>query len=47
VLASKLLGFLLLFTPDLSWIILICGGFAGVWAFLRTGLILRTLHKDS
>jgi CubicO group peptidase (beta-lactamase class C family) len=45
VLVSKLLGFLQLFTPDLSWIILICGGFAGIWTFLRTGLILATLQK--
>lgn len=39
LLASKLLGFMLLFAPDFSWIALICGGFAGLWSFLRTGLI--------
>ena len=45
--ASGLLRFLLLFMPDLSWLALICGGFAGIWTFLRTGLILRTLRKPS
>jgi hypothetical protein len=43
LLGSKMLGFLLLFAPDFSWIALISGGFAGIWAFLRTGLILKTL----
>ena len=38
-------GFWLLFMPDFSWIALVCGSFAGVWAFLRTGLVLRTLHN--
>ena len=37
-----MLGYLRLFMPDVSWIALICGGFAGMWTFLRTGLILRT-----
>ena len=45
LLASKMLGFVLLFAPDFAWIALICGGFAGIWAFLRTGLILQTLQK--
>ncbi|MBN1219504.1 MAG: beta-lactamase family protein, partial [Anaerolineae bacterium] len=40
-------GFWLLYMPDFSWIAMICGGFAGVWAFLRTGLVLRTLRKSS
>ena len=44
--ASPLRGFLLLFAPDFSWIARICGGFAGIWIFLRTGLILWTLRKD-
>ena len=39
--ASKMLGFYRLFMPDLAWIAMICGGFAGIWAFLRTGLLLR------
>jgi hypothetical protein len=47
LLANKMLGFMLLFLPDFSWIIIICGGFAGMWAFLRTGLIIRTLRKLS
>jgi CubicO group peptidase (beta-lactamase class C family) len=34
-------GFWMLFTPDYAWIAMICGGFAGMWAFLRTGLMLR------
>jgi len=44
---GKLRGFLMLFMPDFSWIARICGGFAGIWIFLRTGLILRTLRKPS
>jgi len=43
--SSGLLRFMHLFMPDLSWIARISGSFAGVWAFLRTGLILRTLRK--
>ncbi|MBN2003528.1 MAG: beta-lactamase family protein [Anaerolineae bacterium] len=34
-------GYLKLYMPDYSWIAIICGGFAGIWAFLRTGLVLR------
>ena len=45
LLASKMLGFVLLFAPDFAWIALICGGFAGIWAFLRTGLIIWTLRE--
>jgi CubicO group peptidase (beta-lactamase class C family) len=44
LLTSNLRGFLLLFMPDLSWLALISGGFALVWSFLRTGLILRALR---
>jgi CubicO group peptidase (beta-lactamase class C family) len=47
LLANRLLGFMLLFAPDFTWIALISGGFAGIWAFLRTGLILRTMQKAS
>ena len=43
--SSGLLRFMHLFMPDLSWILRISGGFAGIWAFLRTGLILLTLRK--
>jgi CubicO group peptidase (beta-lactamase class C family) len=43
---SKIRGFLMLFAPDFSWIARVCGGFAALWVFIRTGLILRTLRKD-
>lgn len=42
---SGLLGFLHLFMPDLAWTARISGGFAGIWAVLRTGLMLRALGK--
>ena len=45
LLANRILGFMLLFAPDFTWIALICGGFAGIWTFLRTGLILWTLRN--
>jgi CubicO group peptidase (beta-lactamase class C family) len=45
--ASGVLGFMLLFMPDLSWLALICGTFALVWIFVRTTLILQTLRKTS
>jgi CubicO group peptidase (beta-lactamase class C family) len=38
--SSGLLRFMRLYMPDLFWIARISGGFAGIWAFLRTGLIL-------
>jgi len=44
ILFSGLLGFLLLYLADLSSLALICGGFALVWIFIRTGLILLTLR---
>ena len=44
---SKMRGFLMLFMPDYSWIAMVCGSFAVVWSFLRTGLILRALRKAS
>jgi CubicO group peptidase (beta-lactamase class C family) len=43
--SSGLLRFMHLYMPDLSWIARIGGGFAGPWAFLRTGLMLRSLRK--
>ena len=43
---GKMRGWMKLFMPDFSWIARICGGFALVWSFLRTGLILRSLHKS-
>jgi CubicO group peptidase (beta-lactamase class C family) len=42
---SKMRGWVRLFMPDFSWIAMICGSFAGIWGFLRSGLILRTLRK--
>jgi CubicO group peptidase (beta-lactamase class C family) len=43
--SSGLIRFLHLFMPDIAWIARISGGFASVWAFLRTGLMLQTLRK--
>lgn len=45
LLTSGLRGFLMLFMPDLSWLVLISGSFALAWTFLRTNLILRTLQR--
>jgi hypothetical protein len=39
--STGLLRFLHLFMPDVAWIARISGGFAGIWAFLRTVLLLR------
>jgi CubicO group peptidase (beta-lactamase class C family) len=47
LLGSGMLGFMLLFMPDLSWVALIGGGFALVWSPLRTGLILRALGRPA
>ena len=43
--SSGLLRFLHLFMPDLAWISRISGSFAGIWMFLRSGLILQVLRK--
>lgn len=43
---GKMRGFMRLFMPDFSWMALICGSFAGIWAFVRTVLILWTLRKS-
>jgi CubicO group peptidase (beta-lactamase class C family) len=43
--SSGLIRFMHLYMPDLSWIVRISGGFAALWAFLRTGLILKTLRE--
>jgi CubicO group peptidase (beta-lactamase class C family) len=43
--SSGLLRYMHLYMPDLSWIVRISGGFAGLWAVLRTGLILRSLRE--
>jgi len=42
---GKLRGWIRLFMPDFSYLAPICGGFALVWSFLHTGLILRALRK--
>jgi len=34
-----------LFLPDVAWLALICGTFAGIWACLRTVLVLRAVRK--
>jgi CubicO group peptidase (beta-lactamase class C family) len=44
---GKMRGFLMLFMPDYSWMAYVCGSFAVVWSFLRTGLVLRALSKSS
>ena len=38
--------FMHLFMPDLSWVARISGGFAGIWVFPCTGLILQALRKS-
>jgi CubicO group peptidase (beta-lactamase class C family) len=45
--SSGLLRFMNLFMPDLAWITRICGSFAGIWAPLRTRLILKAYRKPS
>jgi CubicO group peptidase (beta-lactamase class C family) len=45
--ASGLIHFLNLFMPDIAWIARISGGIAGIWSFLRTGLVLRALVSSS
>jgi CubicO group peptidase (beta-lactamase class C family) len=43
--SSGLLRYMHLYMPDFSWVVRIGGGFAGLWAVLRTGLVLRALKK--
>jgi CubicO group peptidase (beta-lactamase class C family) len=43
--ASGLIRYLHLFNPDLAWIAQVCGGFAGVWAIVRTGLMIWAPRK--
>lgn len=45
LLTGKMRGFMWLFLPDVSWISLISGGMAGLWALLRSLLILQCLPK--
>ncbi len=44
--ATGLIQFLDQYMPDLSWIIRRSGSFAGIWAFVRTALLLLTLRKQ-
>jgi CubicO group peptidase (beta-lactamase class C family) len=43
---SKMRGWLELFMADFSWIARLSGGFAAVWTFLRTALVLRAWRKS-
>jgi CubicO group peptidase (beta-lactamase class C family) len=43
--SAGLLQFLHQFMPDLAWTVRISGSFAGIWAFVRTALIVLTLRK--
>ncbi len=43
--SGGLLRYLHLYMPDLSWIVRLSGAFAGLWAVLRTGLILSARRK--
>jgi CubicO group peptidase (beta-lactamase class C family) len=43
--SSGAIRFLHLFMPDIAWIARISGGFAAIWALLRTGLILQLVRK--
>ena len=42
---GKMRGYLMLYMPDYSWIAMVCGSFAGIWTFLRTGLVLLSLRN--
>ena len=41
--SGGLLRYMHLYNPDVSWIARTSGSFAGIWAFLRTGLVLGAL----
>ena len=43
--SNGLIRYLHLYNPDLAWITRISGSFAGIWIFLRTGLILGAARK--
>jgi CubicO group peptidase (beta-lactamase class C family) len=43
---DKRRNYRLLYKPDSSWLVLVCGSFALVWSFLRTGLLLQALQKS-
>jgi len=42
---GKRRNYLKLFMPDYFWMAMICGSFAGLWAFLRTVLITKALKE--
>jgi hypothetical protein len=42
---GKRRGYLMLYKPDSSWIVLICGSLAAVWGVVRTGLVVQALRK--
>lgn len=42
-----LLGYLKLYMPDVYWTAFLCGSFAPVWSFLRTGLVVGALSRSS
>ncbi|HEX2981225.1 MAG TPA: hypothetical protein VHO48_13230 [Anaerolineaceae bacterium] len=42
---KKRLAFLRDYFPDLAWITILGGIFAGIWACLRAVLLVRELHK--
>jgi CubicO group peptidase (beta-lactamase class C family) len=44
---GKRRDYLKLYMPDYFWMAMICGSFAGVWAFLRTLLIFKALKERS
>jgi CubicO group peptidase (beta-lactamase class C family) len=44
---SDTLDVMLLYMPDVSSIALVCGSFALVWMFVRTGLVVWTLREPS
>lgn len=43
---GKRRGYLMLYMPDYSWLAMICGSFALVWSFLRTGLVLGAIKSS-
>jgi CubicO group peptidase (beta-lactamase class C family) len=45
--SSGLIHFLHMFMPDIAWIARISGVLAGVWALVRTGLVLRAMRKNA
>lgn len=45
LISNKMFGFFRLFMPDISWILMICGGFSGIWAVIRTILMVKTWRK--